>query len=460
MGVAQRSGTGPLHTPERGNQLHVVTVCPQPADVCSAVLCSLPLCAAGSTSAVVHSAPAYGSFRVSDASNVWSSRRAPAAAIDAVGGYLYSFGGETTAAGKMSDVGRFEIATNIWTWWAGAASSDPTTSYPSPLSDPAVTTNGLGAYAGCLWADPSGGVWYGFGYSSVNEMNEFWNVPTTTATLTFDLTPAPMATVNRAFVGLAVRPVTEGSNVVTLGVYDAMRSFTWTVRAEDGTPNTPFTLVVIADGLSADRSWTGTRTSPGEVGVAIDSTSISAGGTHVIQLPNSAVGSTASLSLSLAAGATISTDVGGVVSASLTPSLTLVEGSNLIRFTVSAESGLASGQYAFDFEVAAAEASSSGAAAAAAASSSTAATVTVPSGASSSSTGGAPSSPVVSSSSTGGSASTSSGPLGGGASSSTGVGCIPGLTCAASSQTGERGMLITALVAALTAAAAAAALAI
>lgn len=101
--------------------------------------------------AVVPHVPAeYGAFRVSDPANVWSGRQYSGATMDAVGGYIYvyvpvpqlhppgrsircvsslmdsrclclscrRFGGSTAgliATAGMSDVGRFDVATNTWT---------------------------------------------------------------------------------------------------------------------------------------------------------------------------------------------------------------------------------------------------------------------------------------------------------------------------------------------------------
>jgi hypothetical protein len=60
---------------------------------------------------------------------------------------------------------QYDLQANVSTWLAGA--NDNTVSYPAKqgLQGCQLRTSGVPRYRGVVWSDPSGGLWYGFGYT-------------------------------------------------------------------------------------------------------------------------------------------------------------------------------------------------------------------------------------------------------------------------------------------------------
>ncbi len=117
--------------------------------------------------------PVYGTLGIPDPLNTPGQRAENMASWSDSSDNLYFFGGETSNSGQNSDMWRYSISTNQWTWIKG-----PQTSYDqgyfgirgveSPLNNPPAR------YVFAKWKDLNGNFWLFGGESGGDEVNDMW----------------------------------------------------------------------------------------------------------------------------------------------------------------------------------------------------------------------------------------------------------------------------------------------
>ncbi len=123
----------------------------------------------------------YGTLGTSSVSNKPGSREAPSTWTDANGG-LWLFGGygfdATSNFGFLSDLWKYSVQTNEWTWVKGDNVKDLIGNYGS-IGTPASSNKPGAREAAATWVDNAGNFWLfgGFGhdaYGNVGQLNDLW----------------------------------------------------------------------------------------------------------------------------------------------------------------------------------------------------------------------------------------------------------------------------------------------
>jgi N-acetylneuraminic acid mutarotase len=110
---------------------------------------------------VVNQPGTYGRLGVADATN-WPGARGSAAFWADASGFIWVFGGAgyatTSTFDRLNDLWRYEIATGLWTWMAGANTLNQLGSYGTQGVASSGSTPGA-RQRGDVWFVPSGNVW-------------------------------------------------------------------------------------------------------------------------------------------------------------------------------------------------------------------------------------------------------------------------------------------------------------
>lgn len=129
----------------------------------------------------------YGTQGVAAASNMPGARNS-AACFNGPSNTLWMFGGNglpgTMSTGSLSDLWKYDIATNMWTWVKGTSSIGSTGVYGTK-SVPTTTVYPGGRYGSNYWVDAQNNFWifggFGVGATAGNgALNDLWRYNTTT----------------------------------------------------------------------------------------------------------------------------------------------------------------------------------------------------------------------------------------------------------------------------------------
>ncbi|HYV90612.1 MAG TPA: kelch repeat-containing protein [Chitinophagales bacterium] len=128
----------------------------------------------------------YGTQGVSDPNNTPGARLASTSWVDNDGN-LWLYGGVETSAGK-SDLWKYEVTTNEWTWMDGSSGGNAlgvygTKGIPDPLNDPGARLETAAA-----WVDDANNLWFFGGQLCCNAngyIDDVWRYNTTTGEWTW-----------------------------------------------------------------------------------------------------------------------------------------------------------------------------------------------------------------------------------------------------------------------------------
>jgi N-acetylneuraminic acid mutarotase len=136
----------------------------------------------------------YGTMNVAAAANTPGGRVSSRGVSDAAGN-LWLFGGfgydnSTPTLGEQSDLWRYNVNTNQWTWVSGNNVIDQTGLYGTQ-GQPAPGNQPGGRESHAMWADLNGNLWIfgGFGFDAnsnfPNQLNDLWKYSTSTSQWTW-----------------------------------------------------------------------------------------------------------------------------------------------------------------------------------------------------------------------------------------------------------------------------------